>query len=127
MSNMNNYEPSIIAEKIKKECMRQSVTIKTMLKELNVNKDTIYKMSHGTAAAYTTIARICDYLHISIDTLLDRAATATTNATTTNADNAPPPVSIGQAVQVIADYMHTSSDYVRGALRLPPNDKNSTL
>lgn len=112
MSNTNNYEPSIIAEKIKKECMRQSVTIKTMLKELNVNKDTIYKMSHGTAAAYTTIARICDYLHISVDSLLDRAAP-------TNADNAPP-ISIGQAVRVIADYLHTSPDYVRGVLRLPP-------
>lgn len=120
MSNTNNYEPSIIAEKIKKECMRQSVTIKTMLKELNVNKDTIYKMSHGTAAAYTTIARICDYLHISIDSLLDRAAP-------TNTDSAPPPVSVGQAVQTIADYMHTSSDYVRGALRLPPDDKDSAL
>ena len=119
MSNINNYEPSIIAEKIKKECMRQDVTIKTMLKELNVNKDTIYKMSHGTAVAYTTIARICDYLHISIDTLLDRT-------TPTNADNAPPP-SIGQAVQLIADYMHTSPDYVRGALHLPPDDKSNTL
>lgn len=120
MSNMNNYEPSIIAEKIKKECMRQSVTIKTMLKELNVNKDTIYKMSHGTAAAYTTIARICDYLHISVDSLLDRSAP-------TNADNTPPRVSVGQAVQIIADYLNTSPDYVRGALRLPPDDKNSTL
>lgn len=120
MSNINNYEPSIIAEKIKKECMRQDVTIKTMLKELNVNKDTIYKMSHGTAAAYTTIARICDYLHISVDTLLDRSAPTTT-------DNEPPRVSVGQAVQTIADYMHTSPDYIRGALRLPPDDKSSTL
>ena len=77
----------------------------------------------GVAPSYIAIARICDYLHISVDSLLDRADTTTTPTTT---DNAPPP-SIGQAVQLIADYMHTSPDYVRGALRLPPDDKNSTL
>ena len=109
MSNTNNYEPSIIAEKIKKECMRQSVTIKTMLKELNVNKDTIYKMSHGTAAAYTTIARICDYLNISIDTLLDRPAPAT-----------PAPPNLDAAISTVAAAANLSADYVRGVLRLPP-------
>lgn len=109
MSNTNNYEPSIIAEKIKKECMRQSVTIKTMLKELNVNKDTIYKMSHGTAAAYTTIARICDYLNISIDALLDRAAPAT-----------PEPPNLDAAIATVAAAANLSADYVRGVLRLPP-------
>ena len=91
-------------------------------------------MSHGTAVAYTTIARICDYLNISVDTLLDRAtptgsATTPTNAagTVTNTDNASPPDSIDRAVQIIADYMHISPDYVRGALRLPPDDKSNTL
>lgn len=120
MCNTNNYDSSIIAEKIKKECMRQNITVKTMLQELNVNKDTIYKMDKGGAPSYITIARICDYLCISVDSLLDRAAP-------TNADNAPPSVSVGQAVQTIADYMHTSPDYVRGALRLPPDDKDSAL
>ena len=109
MSNTNNYEPSIIAEKIKKECMRQSVTIKTMLKELNVNKDTIYKMSHGTAAAYTTIARICDYLNISIDALLERPAPAT-----------PAPPDLNAAISTVAAAANLSADYVRGVLRLPP-------
>ena len=120
MCNINNYDSSIIAEKIKKECMRQNITVKTMLQELNVNKDTIYKMDKGGAPSYITIARICDYLHISIDSLLDRAAP-------TNTDNEPPRVSVGQAVQIIADYLNTSPDYVRGALHLPPDDKDSTL
>lgn len=120
MYNIDNYDNAIIAEKIKKECMRQSITIKTMLKELNININAIQQMqSYNSTPNYKTIARICDYLHISIDTLLDRATPTT--------DNAPQPVSIGQAVQTIADYMHTSPDYVRGALRLPPNDKSSTL
>lgn len=130
MYNIDNYDNAIIAEKIKKECMRQSITIKTMLKELNININAIQQMqSYNSTPNYKTIARICDYLHISIDTLLDRAAPTTTNADTTptTTDNAPPRVSVGQAVEVIADYMHTSPDYVRGALRLPPDDKNSTL
>ena len=124
MSNTNNYNPAIIAERIKTECARQNIAVKTMLKELNLSHTAIYRMSaDGVAPSYIALARICDYLNISIDSLLDRAAPTNT----TNADNAPPSVSIGQAVQIIADYMHTSPDYVRGALRLPPDDKNSTL
>ena len=34
LSNTNNYNNAIIAEKIKKECMRQNITVKTMLQEL---------------------------------------------------------------------------------------------
>lgn len=61
MSNINNYEPSIIAEKIKKECMRQNITIKTMLKEItptaaaaaavatNGGGAVIYSPPHGIA------------------------------------------------------------------------------
>lgn len=47
MCNTNNYDPAIIAEKIKKECVRQNITVKTMLQELNINKDVLYKMTHG--------------------------------------------------------------------------------
>ena len=31
MCNTNNYDPTIIAEKIKQECMRQNITVKTLL------------------------------------------------------------------------------------------------
>ena len=121
MCNINNYDNAIIAEKIKKECMRQNITVKTMLQELSISRNAVQQMCKDDKTPnYKTIARICDYLRISIDSLLDRAAPTTT-------DNTPPRVSIGQAVQTIADYMHTSPDYVRGALRLPPDDKNSTL
>lgn len=123
MCNINNYDNAIIAEKIKKECMRQNITVKTMLQELSISRNAVQQMCKDDKTPnYKTIARICDYLHISIDSLLDRAA-----PTDTTTDNAPPPVSIGQAVQIIADYLNTSPDYVRGALRLPPDDKNSTL
>lgn len=112
MYNINKYEPSIIAEKIKKECMRQNITVKTMLKEINLSHTAIYRMSaDGVAPSYIAIARICDYLNISIDTLLDRAAP-------TNADNAPP--NLDAAVSIVAAAANLSVDYVRGVLRLPP-------
>lgn len=47
MYNINNYEPSIVAEKIKQECMRQNITAKTMLQELNINHAALTKMTHG--------------------------------------------------------------------------------
>lgn len=110
MYNINNYEPSIIAEKIKKECMRQNVTAKTMLQELNLSHTAIYRMSaDGVAPSYITIARICDYLNISVDALLDRAAPAT-----------PAPPNLAAAISIVAAAANLSPDYVRGVLRLPP-------
>lgn len=115
MSDINNYEPSIIAQKIKKECMRHNVTVKDMLQELSANKDTIYHMTRGTAISYITLARICDYLNISVDTLLDRPAPAT-----------PAPPDLNAAISTIAAAANLSADYVRGVLRLPPNGSSST-
>ena len=111
MCNINNYDPTIIAEKIKKECMRQNVTVKTMLQELSTNKDVLYKMTHGGAPSYITIARICDYLNISIDTLLERPIPE------------PEPVSLSAAINTVAAAAHISPDALRAVLHLPINDK----
>lgn len=116
MYNINNYEPSIIAEKIKKECMRQNITVKTMLQELNINHAALSKMTRGGAPSYITIARICDYLNISIDTLLDRAAPATP---------APAPMDLDAAVSIVAAAADLSPDYIRGILHLPPNGSST--
>lgn len=114
MYNINNYEPSIIAEKIKKECMRQNITVKTMLQELNINHAALTKMTHGGAPSYITIARICDYLNISVDALLDRAAPAT-----------PAPPDLNAAISTVSAAANLSADYVRGVLRLPPTSSSS--
>lgn len=114
LCNTNNYDPTIIAEKIKKECMRQNITVKTMLQELSTNKDVLYKMTHGGAPSYITLARICDYLNISIDTLLNRPAPAT-----------PEPPDLNTAVSVVAAAANLTADYVRGVLRLPPTCSSS--
>lgn len=109
MCNTNNYDPAIIAEKIKQECMRQNITVKTMLQELNINHAALTKMTHGGAPSYITIARICDILNISIDALLDRAAPAT-----------PAPPNLDAAISTVAAAANLPADYVRGVLRLPP-------
>lgn len=111
MYNINNYDPAIIAEKIKKECMRQNITVKTMLQELNINHAALTKMTHGGAPSYITIARICDYLNISIDALLDRAAPATP---------APALMDLDAAIAIVAAAADLSPDYIRGILHLPP-------
>lgn len=114
MCNTNNYEPSIVAEKIKQECMRQNITAKTMLQELNINHAALTKMTHGGAPSYITLARICDYLNISIDTLLDR---------TTPTDTEPPCVDLSAAINTVAAAAHISPDALRAVLHLPINDK----
>lgn len=109
MCNTNNYDNAIIAEKIKKECMRQNITVKTMLQELSIGKDTVQQMyKYDKTPNYKSIARICDYLNISIDTLLNRPA--------------PPDAAadINAAVECIARARGISADYVRGILHLPP-------
>lgn len=114
MCNTNNYDPTIIAEKIKKECTRQNITVKTMLQELNINHAALTKMTHGGAPSYITLARICDYLNMSVDALLDRA---------TPTDTEPPCVDLTAAIDTVAAAAHISPDALRAVLHLPINDK----
>lgn len=115
MCNTNNYDNAIIAEKIKKECMRQNITVKTMLQELSIGKDTVQQMyKYDKTPNYKTLARICDYLNMSVDALLDRPIPE------------PEPVSLSAAINTVAAAANLSADYVRGVLRLPPNGSSST-
>lgn len=112
MSTINNYDNAIIAEKIKKECARQNITLKTMLQELNISINAIQQMrKNDKTPNYKYIARICDYLNISMDALLDRAAPA---------EPEPAPPDLDAAISTVAAAANLSADYVRGVLRLPP-------
>ena len=111
LCNTNNYDPAIIAEKIKKECMRQNITVKTMLQELNINHAALTKMTHGGAPSYITVARICDYLNMSVDALLDRPIPE------------PEPVDLSAAINTVAAAAHISPDALRAVLHLPIDDK----
>ncbi len=115
MSNINNYNNAIIAEKIKKECMRQNITIKSMLKELNINVNAVQQMQKNDSTPnYKSIARICDYLNMSVDALLDRPIPE------------PEPSNLNTAISTVAAAADLPPDYVRGVLRLPPNGSSST-
>ena len=114
LCNTNNYDPTIIAEKIKKECTRQNITVKTMLQELNINHAALTKMTHGGAPSYITLARICDYLNISIDALLERPAPAT-----------PEPPDLNTAISTVAAAADLPPDYIRGILHLPPTSSST--
>ena len=85
-----------------------------MLQELNINHAALTKMTYGGAPSYITVARICVYLNISIDTLLNRPAPATP---------APEPVSLTAAIDTVAAAAHISPDALRAVLHLPINDK----
>lgn len=112
LSNINNYNNAIIAEKIKKECMRQNITIKSMLKELNINVNAVQQMQKNDSTPnYKSIARICDYLNMSVDALLDRPIPE------------PEPVDLSAAINTVAAAAHISPDALRAVLHLPINDK----
>lgn len=85
-----------------------------MLQELNINHAALTKMTHGGAPSYITVARICDYLNISVDALLNRPAPATP---------APEPVDLTAAIDTVAAAAHISPDALRAVLHLPINDK----
>lgn len=115
MCNTNNYDNAIIAEKIKKECMRQNITVKTMLQELSIGKDTVQQMyKYDKTPNYKTLARICDYLNISVDTLLERPIPG------------PAPSNLDAAISTVAAAADLPPDYIRGILHLPPTCSSST-
>ena len=115
MSNINNYDNAIIAEKIKKECARQNITLKTMLQELNISINAVQQMrKNDKTPNYKSIARICDYLNISVDALLDRPIPE------------PEPSNLNTAISTVAAAANLSADYVRGVLRLPPTSSSTT-
>lgn len=112
LCNIDKYDPSIIAERIKNAAYSKNITIKEVLTAAGLSVNYVQQMQHDNRQPrLSAIARIADVLNISIDTLLDRAAP-------TNADNAPP--DLNAAISIVAAAANLSPDYVRGVLRLPP-------
>ena len=71
------YESAKIAETIKNICKEKEVVIKTMLDELGFGSNTMSAMYHGKSIAHDRLAKIADYLDISIDYLLGRTDSPT--------------------------------------------------
>lgn len=68
-----SYSSKNIAEKIKTILKQKKISAATMLKECNLNKNTLYTMNtEGYMPRLETIIQISDYLDCSIDYLLNR-------------------------------------------------------
>lgn len=66
------YEPTIVAESIKKTAKLKNVQLKDMLITLELNKNTLSNMYKGSMLKGDSLARIADYLDCSVDYLLGR-------------------------------------------------------
>ena len=83
-----------------------------MLKELNINVNAVQQMQKNDSTPnYKSIARICDYLNMSVDALLDRPIPE------------PQSVNLSTAINTVAAAAHISPDALRAVLHLPINDK----
>lgn len=110
LCNIDKYDPSIIAERIKNAAYSKNITIKEVLTAAGLSVNYVQQMQHDNRQPrLSAIARICDYLNISIDTLLDRPAPAT-----------PAPPDLNAAISTVAAAANLSPDYIRGILHLPP-------
>ena len=70
---MPHYEATIIAERIKQLLKAKKTPASKMLIECNINKDALNTMhSKGYLPRLDAIARIADYLDVSVDYLLGR-------------------------------------------------------
>lgn len=93
------YEAHQIAERIKTTAKSKNITIKVMLEECGLSKNTLSSMSSGGSTPKSeNLARIADYLNCSVDYLLGRVDTpngtysinnqnTTVNGTQTNVIN----------------------------------------
>ena len=72
------YESSIIAENIKKTAQASNIQLNDMLLDLSLNKNTLSNMYNGSMLKGDSLARIADYLDVSVDYLLGREPSSET-------------------------------------------------
>lgn len=67
------YETSITVERIKLRAKENGISVKTMLEDCGLNKNTLSSMqSRGSWLQSNNLAKIADYLDCSVDYLLGR-------------------------------------------------------
>ena len=72
METKNLYNSLNLADKIKDVAKFKSVALKDMLSDLELGSNTMSNMRHGRMLAADSLARIADYLDVSVDFLLGR-------------------------------------------------------
>ena len=71
-TNLNICDLPDVAERIKKIVALRGTSVSAMLKDCNLGKNTIDKMSNGSDIFVSNLAKIADYLDVSVDYLLGR-------------------------------------------------------
>ena len=66
------YNPSNVAETIKKVCRQKNIIIKNMLVECKLGSNTMSALYHDKMIVSDRLAAIADYLDVSVDYLLGR-------------------------------------------------------
>ena len=66
------YNSYNIAENIKTIAKNKKIIIKNMLKECNLGRNTLSHLYDGNMIAADSLAKIADYLDVSVDYLLGR-------------------------------------------------------
>lgn len=69
---MTLYDSHNIANKIKEVAKLRNITLKQMLVDLSLGSNAMSAMYHGKIIASDSLARIADYLDVSVDYLLGR-------------------------------------------------------
>lgn len=66
------YNSQLLSENIKICAKNNGISVKTLLSECALGKNTVGKIANGTDIGIQTIVKIADYLDISVDYLLGR-------------------------------------------------------
>lgn len=70
--DLNMYESVKIAERIKKTAKARGIQLKIMLEDIGLNKNTLSNMYKGSVPKADNLAKIADYLNVSVDYILGR-------------------------------------------------------
>lgn len=73
-----------IAQNITATCKKQGVTVKSMTSACGLGVNCIANMTRGSAMSAVSLARIADYLEVSVDYLLGRVSSPTEHYTPAN-------------------------------------------
>lgn len=71
------YSPQEIADKIKQLAKNKGLSLKQMLSDCELGINFVSQIASGSAITYINLAKIADYLGVSIDYLLGRENTST--------------------------------------------------
>ena len=73
------YSPQEIADKIKQLAKNKGVSLKQMLSDCELGINFVSQIASGSAITYINLAKIADYLGVSIDYLLGRDDTTSSS------------------------------------------------